>query len=75
MYIIQYASSSSNKTKILPRYQRISCAMHNSDLFLPILQCLLKFSKNILQKFGHNKVKNKSLMCKLQSPLEELENA
>ena len=39
MYIIQYASSSSNKRKILPRYQRISCAMHNSDLFLPILQC------------------------------------
>ena len=38
MYIIQYASSSSNKRKILPRYQRISCAMHNSDLFLPILQ-------------------------------------
>ena len=38
MYIIQYASSSSNKRKILPRYQRISCAMDNSNLFLPILQ-------------------------------------
>ena len=56
MYIIQYASSSSNKRKILPRYQRISCAMHNSDLFLPILQCKIKGSAVPFCKTGERKL-------------------